>query len=281
MSNQVSCTLCGNKYEKTEDGVEAACPLCGGSGNQRLGKWDGSGIGDGSKRLRDESTDALEDQLKTLSARIASDPLRFDEIRAELAFRRRTKDEQPTPTLRQAGDAERERKEDAAKLNTALTLKITAMEAEQAKLVLEVEAAKAAQREAEDRLAIIARATRSTLTQAPSGATRYLDVVLDGPPGPEGGRFVELEDERGMGTSAGSSWIAPARESKSAMWRLRIPMPEAAMRVVKDRAFSERMASLITELRSVATEAVVVGAAAADPESAFALRLLRDHGLES
>lgn len=87
---------------------------------------------------KDRPTEALE--LRELSARIAADPPRFQAVREELARRRKERD---------------------------LSLKITMMEVEQAKLVVEAEIAKAAQREAEERLAVLARnrASRAPLTR--------------------------------------------------------------------------------------------------------------------
>lgn len=102
-----------------------------------------------------EETETLEAELKELSDRIAADPLRFQEIRKELARRHAAGDDQPTPeTAEQRTD--KTKQTDAALANN-LVLKITMMEAEQAKLVLEAEAAKDAKREAEERLAFVAR----------------------------------------------------------------------------------------------------------------------------
>lgn len=47
----------------------------------------------------------------------------------------------------------------------------------------------------------------------------YIDIVFDGPPGPESGRFVEVEDETGKSIDAGE-WL----ESLDGFHRLRIPM---------------------------------------------------------
>lgn len=48
-------------------------------------------------------------------------------------------------------------------------------------------------------------------------ASAFLDVVFDGPPGPESGRFVEVEDEQGSGVNAGK-WI----QRDTGLWALRI-----------------------------------------------------------
>lgn len=45
----------------------------------------------------------------------------------------------------------------------------------------------------------------------------YLDVVFDGPPNHESGRFVEVEDETGKSINAGE-WI----DRKDGLWALRI-----------------------------------------------------------
>ena len=48
--------------------------------------------------------------------------------------------------------------------------------------------------------------------------TRMIDIVFDGPPGPEAGRFVEVENESGASISLGE-WI----ERDDGFWALRIP----------------------------------------------------------
>src|SRR6185436_15383756 len=80
---------------------------------------------------KQRATESLEAELRELSDRIAADPLRFQQVREELKRRRETRDEQPTPET----DDERAEREGRAQrdLDKALTLKIIAMEAEQAK----------------------------------------------------------------------------------------------------------------------------------------------------
>lgn len=46
--------------------------------------------------------------------------------------------------------------------------------------------------------------------------TKYIDIVFDGPPGPESGRFVEVEDDAGTSISVGE-WV-----ETPPYWRLRI-----------------------------------------------------------
>ena len=56
------------------------------------------------------------------------------------------------------------------------------------------------------------------LTKAAAAAlTRQIDVVFDGPPGPNSGRFVEVEDEAGRSVDVGD-WI----ERDHGYWALRI-----------------------------------------------------------
>lgn len=55
----------------------------------------------------------------------------------------------------------------------------------------------------------------------------YVDIVFDGPPGPEAGRFVEAESPAGRSVRAGE-WIEPGVGDE--YWRLRMPVvldPEA------------------------------------------------------
>ena len=47
--------------------------------------------------------------------------------------------------------------------------------------------------------------------------TAYLDVVFDGPPGPECGRFIEIEDDKGASVSFGE-WV----QRKDGYWMLRL-----------------------------------------------------------
>jgi hypothetical protein len=100
-------------------------------------------------------TEKLETELKELSTRIAADPLRFQQVRDELKRRREIKDEQPPPeTTEQASERTRSYEQ---KLSDNLALKVTMMEAEQAKLVVELEIAREAQRVAEERLALVVK----------------------------------------------------------------------------------------------------------------------------
>ena len=47
----------------------------------------------------------------------------------------------------------------------------------------------------------------------------YVDIVFDGPPSNESGRFVETEDSNGKGISIGE-WV----ERPDGLWALRIPL---------------------------------------------------------
>lgn len=99
-----------------------------------------------------KSTEQLEAELRSVSEQVEEGKRLFHDIREELARRRAAKDEQPT---------QQAQPEDAAdnllRQVRVMSLKVIAMEAEQAKLAVEVEVAKAAQREAERRLSLIAR----------------------------------------------------------------------------------------------------------------------------
>ncbi len=99
------------------------------------------------------TTEALEQELKDRSEALSRHQARFAQVRDELKRRRETKDEQPPM---QVTTVESQQKADAD-LNQALALKVTEMEGQQAKLVVEAEIAKAAQREAEERLALVVK----------------------------------------------------------------------------------------------------------------------------
>lgn len=62
-------------------------------------------------------------------------------------------------------------------------------------------------------------AKRDTTTNMPA-PSRYFDVVFDGPPGPEAGRFIEVENERRESVSMGQ-WI----DRGDGTWALRIAKP--------------------------------------------------------
>lgn len=56
--------------------------------------------------------------------------------------------------------------------------------------------------------------------RGPQG-TKYLDVVFDGPPGPEAGRFVEVEDDQGKSRDVGN-WT----KRDGVYWALRLPVTD-------------------------------------------------------
>ena len=64
---------------------------------------------------------------------------------------------------------------------------------------------------------VLTRAAAATLT-------RHIDVVFDGPPGPDAGRFVEVEDDAGRSVDVGE-WI----ERHDGFWALRIQVPTSAV----------------------------------------------------
>lgn len=47
--------------------------------------------------------------------------------------------------------------------------------------------------------------------------TKHIDIVFDGPPGPESGRFVEVEDDAGKSISFGE-WV----KREDGYWALRL-----------------------------------------------------------
>jgi hypothetical protein len=55
------------------------------------------------------------------------------------------------------------------------------------------------------------------LIEGSDDAAAFLDIVIDGPPGPESGRFIECEGPDGASVKAGE-WI----ERPDGMWALRI-----------------------------------------------------------
>jgi len=145
-----SCRMCGEVFGGEID----KCPACGGTDTDEV-------LGEVEEKpsIVDEAelfagprvaggTEELEAELRDLSAQLTAGQGRFHQVRAELRRRRETRDEQPSQEKPEAkGDD----------VVNVLTNKIIAMESEQAKLVVEAEVAKAAQREAEERLALVAK----------------------------------------------------------------------------------------------------------------------------
>ena len=90
---------------------------------------------------------------------------------------------------------------------------------------------------------------------------KNIDVVFDGPPGPESGRFVEVERD-GKSISIGE-WV----QREDGLWALRIPDPEGlygAIRHVLNRAQTDpefRWHMLDTEsmAKLIAAEAAYLG----------------------
>lgn len=64
---------------------------------------------------------------------------------------------------------------------------------------------------------VIQRAIDKALTAQARMHTDYIDIVFDGPPSHESGRFVEVEDENGKSINAGE-WI----DRGNGLWALRI-----------------------------------------------------------
>lgn len=103
------------------------------------------------------STEKLEAELKSVSGQLETGKQRFHQIRDELKRRRETRDEQPAPkelTVEQLRDDEMGNLMSQIQV---LTNKVIAMEQEQAKFIVELEISRAAQRDAEDRLALVAK----------------------------------------------------------------------------------------------------------------------------
>lgn len=64
---------------------------------------------------------------------------------------------------------------------------------------------------------------------ATADAQHYVDIVFDGPPGPESGRFVESENMEGASVKAGT-WI----DRGNGLWALRIPTADAPLEVTEE-----------------------------------------------
>lgn len=66
---------------------------------------------------------------------------------------------------------------------------------------------------------------------------KHYDILFDGPPRPEAGQFVEVEDENGISVRVGE-WI----ERDDGLWTLRIPnyadVEKAARNLYDNRLFA-------------------------------------------
>lgn len=115
--------------------------------------------------IRLKSTEELEERLKDLSSSITNDRMKitndqalFQSISVELKNRREAKDEQPTPEAIPTKEEALARENDRLREeNRQLVLKVISMESEQAKLVILAEVAKANQRDAEEKLALVVK----------------------------------------------------------------------------------------------------------------------------
>lgn len=71
----------------------------------------------------------------------------------------------------------------------------------------------------------------------------YIDVVFDGPPSHESGRFVEVEDPTGKSVSVGE-WI----DRSNGLWALRIPRSPVGQMMPEHPRFSEIGSALMDKL---------------------------------
>lgn len=104
--------------------------------------------------MNEIETEKLESELSELSARMSSDPIRFQDVRDELRRRREgnigTVNDQPPPKVTTHDELLAEARQTIA----TLTTKIISMESEQAKLVIEAEMARADAVEIQRRLTL-------------------------------------------------------------------------------------------------------------------------------
>ncbi len=79
-----------------------------------------------------------------------------------------------------------------------------------------------------------------TKTNAEQPKRKEIHIILDGPPGHEAGRFVEVEDEHGKSFKAGE-W-----EERGEFWHLVIPQPLAA----QPQGLHARQSAAVQQIRS-------------------------------
>ncbi len=159
-----------NKHSNGIITIDGGCLDIAGNNDAEILDLGSSGIVMVSSIDDTYSTEYLEAELRGLEEQLSAKQSRFRQVSAALQRRKSTKDEQP-PQEPTAGA------EDVVKV---LTNKAIAMEAEQAKLVVEATIAREALREAEERLALVVRHN----VVVPNDAIREMVAALgDVPPG--------------------------------------------------------------------------------------------------
>lgn len=76
-----------------------------------------------------------------------------------------------------------------------------------------------------------------------------INIIFDGPPGPEGPRFVEIEDDAGKSMRVGD-WAEhrPEGHEDDGLWRLRISLAELMELGAAQRAGQDVTAGYVPEL---------------------------------
>lgn len=76
-----------------------------------------------------------------------------------------------------------------------------------------------------------------------------INIIFDGPPGPHGPRFVEVEDDEGNGVRIGD-WSAhkPEGYEDAGLWKLRISLAELMELAANQRAGQNLTIDYIDEL---------------------------------
>lgn len=93
---------------------------------------------------------------------------------------------------------------------------VTHLQSEMFKFKLQLASARRRNEELRESCRVAFQIERSLTSQLASERNRVVDVVFDGPPSHESGRFVEVEDENGCGVAVGE-WI----DRGNGYWALR------------------------------------------------------------
>lgn len=172
----MKCRMCGEEY----DSHNKACPLCGDRETDDNLLSIAARVRRPTGRDISASTEKLETELRSISDQLATGQERFHQIRTELRNRRVAKDEQPVPKETTADQLRQAEVDNFREQVNVLSLKVTSMEAEQAKLVVEAEIFKAQAREAESKLALVVKNN----TMVPKNIIDELTIALGNvPPG--------------------------------------------------------------------------------------------------
>ncbi len=76
--------------------------------------------------------------------------------------------------------------------------------------------------------------------------SKYTDIVFDGPPAPESGRFIEVEDHEGRSVGDVAEWI----HREDGYWALRLPISTDQLKKLQAAKQKSGESPTVNDLRS-------------------------------